>query len=100
MGKLVRNRIPEIIRAEGRAPLVRVLNGEEYAAALRTKLEEEVQELLAADPSEVLDEAADVLEVVLTMLRELGQTQDDLLKAAEAKRSTPGGFGQRFWLED
>lgn len=99
MGKLVRDRIPDLIRADGRVPGVRVLNGEQYAAALRAKLEEEVGELLSAGPGEVLDEAADVLEVLLAMVCELGQTQGDLLDAASAKRAARGGFQERLWLD-
>ena len=49
MGKLVRDRIPEIIAAEGKTPTVRILNDQEYEAALLDKLCEEVAELRAAE---------------------------------------------------
>ena len=45
-GKLVRDRIPEIIRSTGRTPEVRVLDGEELREALLSKLEEETCELV------------------------------------------------------
>jgi predicted house-cleaning noncanonical NTP pyrophosphatase (MazG superfamily) len=44
--KLVRDRIPEIIEASGRKPVVEVLGQEEYVRELRRKLQEEVQEYL------------------------------------------------------
>jgi len=100
MGKLVRDRIPEIIRAEGRVPDVRVLDGAQFAAALRAKLTEEVQELLSAGPSDLLDEAADVLEVLIAMVNEVGHTGDDLLEAASGKRTARGGFESRVWLDN
>jgi predicted house-cleaning noncanonical NTP pyrophosphatase (MazG superfamily) len=39
-GKLVRDRIPEIIRSTGGMPEVRVLEGDELLEALLPKLEE------------------------------------------------------------
>lgn len=47
-GKLVRDRIPELIAAEGRKPIVKTLEGEAFLAALYDKLAEEHDELCAA----------------------------------------------------
>lgn len=49
MAQLVRDRIPELIRASGRTPVIRTLSDDEYWAALDAKLDEEVAELRAAD---------------------------------------------------
>jgi hypothetical protein len=46
--KLVRDRIPEAIKATGREPLVKRLTGNALTAALFEKLTEELAELLAA----------------------------------------------------
>ncbi|WP_233272154.1 nucleoside triphosphate pyrophosphohydrolase [Mycolicibacterium smegmatis] len=63
MAKLVRDRIPELIRASGRTPVIRTLSDDEYWAALNAKLDEEVAELRAADTRDAaLEEAADVIE--------------------------------------
>ena len=78
---------------------VRVLDGTEFAAALRPKLVEEVRELLSAVPSDFLDEAADVFEVLLAIVGECGYTQDHLLAAASAKRAERGSFQRRQYLE-
>ena len=40
MGKLVRDKIPEIIEAGGATPLTRILETEEYLACLEAKLDE------------------------------------------------------------
>src|SRR5450755_924221 len=48
VGKLVRDKIPGIIRASGRTPFVTTLTTDEYRTALTEKLREEVGELLAA----------------------------------------------------
>ncbi len=46
--KLVRDRIPEIIKKHGDAATTHVANSEEYWQKLREKLEEEVNEFLNA----------------------------------------------------
>lgn len=100
MGKLVRDRIPEIIEASGRKPTVRVLSAEEYAAALLAKLREEVDELVAAPSEDRLEEAGDVYEVLLAIAAELGHREGDLHREARRKREVCGAFIQRLWLEN
>ena len=46
MSKLVRDKIPEIIRAEGKVPSVTYVKGIEYSESIGDKLYEEVEELL------------------------------------------------------
>lgn len=99
MGKLVRDRIPEIIAADGGEPEISVLSAEEYAAALLAKLQEEVDELVAASPEQRLEEAGDVYEVLLAIAAELGHSEADLHREARLKREARGAFIQRLWLE-
>jgi predicted house-cleaning noncanonical NTP pyrophosphatase (MazG superfamily) len=94
--KLVRDKIPEIIRASGLKPLVRTANGEEYRNLLRAKLTEEVQEFLDSD--ENAEELADILEVVLTLAREAGISQQQLEVIRVTKAAERGGFtGRVVW---
>ncbi len=86
--KLVRDRIPQIIRDGGGQPLVRVADGEEYRALLRAKLVEEVQEFLASDDPE---ELADVLEVLHALASDLGLDGDP---CGEAARGEGRGAGR------
>ncbi len=63
--KLVRDRIPEIIRLRGGRPVCRKADDKEYWAKLKEKLHEEVEEFVKADTeAEVKEELADVLEVI------------------------------------
>ena len=99
MGKLVRDRIPEIIEASGRTPVVQVLDADSYEEALLDKLLEEAQELGDAAPEDRLEEAADVYEVLLAVADLLGVNFDGIVDRAEAKRAERGGFRDRLWLE-
>ncbi|MDC3728939.1 nucleoside triphosphate pyrophosphohydrolase [Rhodococcus sp. Rp3] len=100
MGKLVRDRIPEIIRASGRVPEARKLDASAYQAALHAKLLEEVGELREADTDEhALEEAADVFEVLNALIGCYGYSIDDVRQVAEKKRTERGGFSDRIWLD-
>ena len=99
MGKLVRDRIPDIIRADGGDPLIRVLPRDEYRLALLDKLVEESTEARDAPSGDLLGELADVWEVLAAILADRAWTTDHLRDAADAKRVERGGFQQRLWLE-
>lgn len=99
-GKLVRDKVPEIILQSGRVPNVRILDPGDYRRALCEKLLEEVDELaLAASAVEVIEEAADVLEVLTALAGSHNITLDRVVSAAQSKREERGGFDMRLWLE-
>ncbi|MFI6458114.1 hypothetical protein ACIBF6_42020 [Streptosporangium amethystogenes] len=99
MGKLVRDRIPEIIREDGRDPVVTVLGEADYRAALLEKLFEESTELREAGVTEVAEEIADVLEVLRAIAKAHGHEWADIEKVAGAKRAERGAFLGRLYLE-
>lgn len=91
--KLVRDKIPQIIRDTGAEPVFRVADAEEYRGLLRAKLVEEVEEFLTSeDPTEL----ADVLEVLLALAGDLGVDRDHLEKLRTAKAFERGGFADRI----
>ncbi|MCP2257524.1 putative house-cleaning noncanonical NTP pyrophosphatase, all-alpha NTP-PPase (MazG) superfamily [Streptoalloteichus tenebrarius] len=94
-GKLVRDRIPEIIRRDGAEPVTYVAGDEEYRRRLRDKLGEEVAEFLAADADAAVDELADVLEVVRALAADLGVTPEELEAVRRAKAAERGAFADR-----
>lgn len=93
--KLVRDKIPEFIAAQGERANIRVLEEEEYARCLERKLDEEVEEYHRAQN---LEELADILEVVLALSEDLGYTHEELVKAYQEKHEKRGGFDNRFFL--
>ena len=62
--KLVRDKIPEMIREQGETPVFRILEQEEYLKELDRKLHEEIREY---QEDKSLEELADVLEVMLAI---------------------------------
>lgn len=99
MGKLVRDKIPAIIRATGEEPRVRVLSPEEYLPALLEKLVEEALEAQEAGVEDLLNELADVQEVVRAILDALDWDARALDDAAARKAEARGAFTARLWLE-
>ncbi|SHI64203.1 nucleoside triphosphate pyrophosphohydrolase [Pseudobutyrivibrio xylanivorans] len=95
MGKLVRDRIPEIIKADGKEPITRILSQEEYLQELDIKLNEEVAEY-QADKS--IEEMADVLEVLFAICEARGYSIEHLMEVKQKKQDKRGGFKNRiFW---
>lgn len=97
-GKLVRDRIPDIIQVAGGSPHIVVLDEADMWDALLVKLAEEVEELGKASVQERLEELADVLEVLITVAGVAGFSLGEVTEAADEKRGKRGGFTKRLWL--
>jgi len=94
--KLVRDKIPEIITANGQTPFIRTLDEDEYQVQLHKKLQEEVSEYLEDVNTE---ELADILEVVYALGTQLGVTSEELEQLRLQKALKRGGFEKRIFLE-
>lgn len=96
MGKLVRDKIPEIIEASGQMPITRILDRDEYLACLEAKLDEEVREF---HESKEPEELADILEVVYALAAAHGCSREQLLDIYQKKNAARGGFEKRiYWI--
>ena len=93
--KLVRDKIPQIIRDQGERPNFRILEQEEYSRCLEAKLDEEVGEY---HRDKNLEELADILEVTFSLAENLGCTREELLRACQDKYEKRGGFRDRIFL--
>ena len=94
--KIVRDRIPEIIEANGQSALCRIPEKDEILLGLDQKLSEELHEYLA-DHS--LEEMADLLEVMHGILYHRGVSWDELDRIRLEKKEKRGGFEQGIYLE-
>ena len=96
MKKLVRDKIPQIIRENNQQPLSYVAEEQEYRIALHNKMLEELEEFWE-NPS--VEEAADMYEVWLATITHWGFHPDDVVTCANNKRHKNGGFRDRIILQ-
>ena len=96
MGKLVRDKIPQIIQADGKSPIIRTLSEEDYLEELDKKLNEEVAEY-QADKS--IEEMADVLEVLYAICEARGHSLEELEQVRKEKSDKRGSFKERIYWE-
>lgn len=97
--KLVRDKIPEIIRSNGEEPIVRILNDDEYKTELEKKLLEEYNEVINAGGEDRIEELADMLEVISALATIEGSTLDKVILVAKEKLSKRGAFDNKIYLE-
>jgi predicted house-cleaning noncanonical NTP pyrophosphatase (MazG superfamily) len=94
--KLVRDKIPEIITADGKQANIRILSNNEYREELIKKLQEEAKEL-AESPS--AEELADIKELVIAIREALGLRAGELEEVRRQKAAKNGRFKKRIFLE-
>jgi predicted house-cleaning noncanonical NTP pyrophosphatase (MazG superfamily) len=95
--KLVRDKIPDIIREKGGAPVTHVADDAEYWQKLLEKLQEEVDEFVESkDPEEL----ADLYEVIDAICAYKKLNKDDILATQKRKAERRGAFTERIILEE
>ncbi len=97
--KLVRDKIPEIIKANGETPITRILEDEEYKIELEKKLKEEYLEVIKANSKDRIEELADMLEVITALAKLENASLDDVISVASNKASKRGAFNDKIFLE-
>ena len=95
--KLVRDKIPQIIRAQGKTCVTEILSEEEYLQMVDAKLQEELTEY---QESKSLEELADLLEVMEAAVKARGYTWEELTAVRDQKRQKRGGFDDRILLKE
>ena len=94
--KLVRDKIPSIIKENGETPVVRRLDDAEYLNELNKKLQEEVNEYLADGN---IEELADIEEVLRALVDLKGVCYEDFDNIRKQKLENRGAFQDRIFLE-
>lgn len=98
--KLVRDNIPKIISDDGKKANTRILNTEEFRIALYEKLIEEATELKqASTKQDVVEELADIYEVIEELLIINKIDINDIETARIKKNFKRGTFEDRIFLE-
>ena len=94
--KLVRDRIPEIIKNDGNEPVIRIMEKAEYKQSLFKKLHEEINEFTE---DESIEELCDVLEVIDALKAVLGYSDESISEIKAKKQAANGAFNDRIFLE-
>lgn len=97
--KLVRDRIPTIIRENGETPIIKVLDKYEYKEELEKKLYEEYKEVIEAVGDNRVEELADMLEVIRALAKLESKSLNDIIMIADNKNKKRGAFEERIFLE-
>lgn len=98
-GKLVRDNVPKLIQCSGREYEVSILDNENFLGELRRKLIEESKEVVSSETKEeMINELADVCEIVEKLMDVYGISQKELDEKKEIKRQTNGGFDKQLFL--
>ena len=94
--KLVRDRVPEIIKESKQIPEYVILSDEEYMAELNKKLKEETAEYLTSNE---IEDLADILEVVFAICEARGISEDKIQEVRKEKAIRRGGFQNKILLK-
>ena len=94
--KLVRDKIPEIIKNDGRICETEILSDDDYLAMLDAKLDEELNEY---HKDQNIEELADLMEVIYAVVEARGYTLEQLESVRKEKAEKRGAFKEKIFLK-
>ena len=99
--KLVRDKIPEIIKQDKAEPIIRILEQEEYLKELFKKLGEEAREAAGAmaNKKELTKEIGDIYEIIDAIIDNCGLDKEEIIKLKNERKIKRGGFEKKIFLE-
>ena len=93
--KLVRDKITDIIKNNGKNCVTRILSDNEYLESLNTKLQEELKEYLESND---IEELADLEEVLRAILEAKKVNYNDFERIRNDKVEKRGSFKNKIFL--
>lgn len=97
--KLIRDKVLDDMLKSGQEPLYHVMEDEEYLSELKKKLIEEAYELSSASPAQLLEEIADLQEVIDCLVEASKSTREDISKIQSQKITKKGSFKRRIYVQ-
>jgi len=99
--KLVRDKIPEIIKKDGGTAKIIILKQKEFIKQLFKKLKEEVDELVKVkqEKKELSKEIGDIYEVIEAIIKNLKLNNRRIIKLKNERRKSRGRFSKRIFLK-
>ena len=95
--KLVRDKIPEIIEADGKNCAIEVLSDDMYLKMIDEKLDEELAEY---HKDQNIEELADLIEVIYAAAIARGYSIEELETIRMKKAENRGGFEKKLLLKN
>ncbi|HHH1032317.1 TPA: hypothetical protein ACPZQF_002995 [Yersinia enterocolitica] len=97
--KLVRDKIPEFINSQGEDVRLIKLKSEALISAMKRKVVEESLEVFDAKTSdEIIEEIADLQEIINALTKELKISNKEIERVRKAKKAKRGGFDNGIML--
>ena len=108
--KLVRDKIPDIIKKNNEECIITTLNeggkgqgilfkkGEIVRKIPADKLVEELNEVLESTGNNRIEELSDMIEVIASLAKLEGKTLNDVIEASSKKKEKRGGFDNKIFL--
>lgn len=97
--KLIRDRIPEIVKANGWIAVTKKLDKKQYIIELKRKILEEAKELNEGNGTKnLIEELADIQEIIDAVLTEKKIKFTEFRKIQATKRKKRGGFKKQLFL--
>ncbi|MFH1451319.1 MAG: nucleoside triphosphate pyrophosphohydrolase [bacterium] len=98
--KLIRDKIPEIIKKKGAVPEVSCLSDANFIKELKKKLIEEAQEVQGAkNKKDLLNEIVDVLEILMNIAKIKKFNWKNIENKRKIKKLERGGFNKKLFLK-
>ncbi len=95
--KLVRDKIPEIIKQKGDTPVTHIADDLEYWQKLKEKLQEEINEF---NESETIEEIADIQEVIDAICNFKKFDKKEIESIKKKKAEERGAFEKKIILDE
>lgn len=97
--KLIRDKIPDIIRKNGGVPNVKKMIKSEYRLELLRKAVEEAKEIKGAEgKKELIKEIADMQEILDAIMKEFKLDRKKVKEIKCRRKKERGGFEERIYL--
>lgn len=109
--KLVRDKIPDKIMAQGKPLKVSIANDMSYASKLVEEAQEveqayvkfshlvDIEPITDEDFQPVIEELADLMEITFAFMKRMNISSEEVKKAMAEKKSKNGGFKKGYFLE-
>lgn len=97
--KIVRNKMPQIIKKNGKIAIYKKLNKEDFYYYLKLKLKEKINNLIEDDNKEkIINNLSDIYEIIDLYLKENKINNKEIKKEIKLKEKKYGNYDKKIFL--